>query len=134
MDGIYFLVIWVFSVKFIFSKKATKIDQIFTVDLTLSSKCGENFVNFCGLLRKQELQWKIIINLGTWVGKIDITEVWYLHHEEKIAKYRVVGLNYKSPFIYTVHILHTKLVWVGCLLLNALKSIEISFLLLKLVV
>ena len=51
-----------------------------------------------------------------------------MHHEEKIAKYRVVGLNYKSPFIYTVHILHTtKLVWVGCLLLNALKSIEISF-------
>ena len=25
--------------KFIFSKKATKIDEIFTVDLTLSSKC-----------------------------------------------------------------------------------------------
>ena len=38
----------------IFSKKATKIDEIFTVDLTLCSKCqidGEDFVNFCGLLR-----------------------------------------------------------------------------------
>ena len=37
-----------------FSKKATKIDEIFTVDLTLCSKCqidGEDFVNFCGLLR-----------------------------------------------------------------------------------
>ena len=45
-------------VKFMFSKKATKIDDIFTVDLTLCSKCdvdGEDFVNFCGLLRKQEL-------------------------------------------------------------------------------
>ena len=41
-----------------FSKKATKIDEIFTVDLTLCSKCqilGEDFVKFCGLLRKHEL-------------------------------------------------------------------------------
>ena len=32
-----------------FSKKATKIDKIFTVNLTLCSKCqidGEDFVNF----------------------------------------------------------------------------------------
>ena len=44
--------------KFIFSEKATKIDEIFTVNLTLCSKCqidGEDFVNFCGLLRKHEL-------------------------------------------------------------------------------
>ena len=35
------------GVKFKFSKKATKIDKIFTVDLTLCSKCqidGEDFV------------------------------------------------------------------------------------------
>ena len=41
-----------------FSKKATKIDKIFTVDLTLTTKSqidGEDFVNFCGLLRKYEL-------------------------------------------------------------------------------
>ena len=41
-----------------FSKKATKFDKIFTVDLTLTTYCqidGENFVNFCGLLRKHEL-------------------------------------------------------------------------------
>ena len=41
-----------------FSKKATKIYEIFTVDLTLCRKCqidGEDFVNFCGLLRKHEL-------------------------------------------------------------------------------
>ena len=47
------------KVKFMFSKKATKIDEIFTVDLTLCSKCqidSEDFVNnFCGLLRKHEL-------------------------------------------------------------------------------
>ena len=41
-----------------FYKKATKIDEIFIVDLTLCSKCqivGEDFVKFYGLLRKQEL-------------------------------------------------------------------------------
>ena len=35
------------------SKKATKIDEIFTVDLTLTAQCqkdGEDFFNFCGLL------------------------------------------------------------------------------------
>ena len=48
----------ILSVKFMFSKKATKIDEIFTVDLTLCSKCqidGEDFVDFCDLLRKHEL-------------------------------------------------------------------------------
>ena len=46
------------QLKFMFSKKATKIDEIFIVDLTLCSKCqidGEDFVNFYGLLRKHEL-------------------------------------------------------------------------------
>ena len=41
-----------------FSKKATKIEEIFTVDLTLSSKFqidGEDFFNFSGLLRKHKL-------------------------------------------------------------------------------
>ena len=41
-----------------FSKKATKIDEIFTIDLTVTTYCqidGEDFVNFCGLLRKREL-------------------------------------------------------------------------------
>ena len=35
--------------KFMFSKKATKIDEIFIVNLTSCSKCqidGEDFVNF----------------------------------------------------------------------------------------
>ena len=41
-----------------FSKKATKIDEIFSVNLILCSKCqfdGEDFVNFGGLLRKHKL-------------------------------------------------------------------------------
>ena len=44
--------------KFMFSKKAAKIDEIFTVNLTLCSKCqinGEDFINFCDLLRKDKL-------------------------------------------------------------------------------
>ena len=46
------------KVKFMFSKKAIKIDEIFTVDLTLCSKRQidvEDFVNFRDLLRKYEL-------------------------------------------------------------------------------
>ena len=45
-------------VKFMFSKKATKFDEIFIFDLTLCNKFqieGEDLVNFCGLLRKHEL-------------------------------------------------------------------------------
>ena len=41
-----------------FSKKATKIYEIFASDLTLCSKCQidvEDFVNFLGFLRKHEL-------------------------------------------------------------------------------
>ena len=37
---------------------STKNDEIFTVDLTLTTYCqidGEDFINFCGLLRKHEL-------------------------------------------------------------------------------
>ena len=44
--------------KFTFSEKATKIDKIFTVNLTVCSNRqidGEDFVNVCGLLRKHEL-------------------------------------------------------------------------------
>ena len=46
------------KVKFVFSKKTTKIFEFFTIDLTVRSKCqidGEDFVKFCGLLKKQEL-------------------------------------------------------------------------------
>ena len=41
-----------------FSKKATKIEEIFTFDLTVCSKCqidGEDFIKFCSLLGKYEL-------------------------------------------------------------------------------
>ena len=41
-----------------FSKKATKIDKIFTIDLTVptySQIDSEEFVNFRGFLRKLEL-------------------------------------------------------------------------------
>ena len=39
--------------KFMFSKKATKIDEIFTNDLTIRSNCqidGKDFMNFSGFL------------------------------------------------------------------------------------
>ena len=49
---------------FMFYKKATKIDEIFTVNLTLCSGRqidSEGFINFCGLLRKHELYLKISV-------------------------------------------------------------------------
>ena len=48
----------VVKMQFVFSKKATKIGEIFTVDLTVYSKCqidSEDFVKFCSLLEKHEL-------------------------------------------------------------------------------
>ena len=54
------LLVCISNIKFMSSKKATKIDEIFTVDLTATTYCqrrhdGEDFVNFCGLLRIYEL-------------------------------------------------------------------------------
>ena len=44
------------SVKFMFSKKATIIDEIFTVDLTVTVKLTVKILSiFCGLLRKREI-------------------------------------------------------------------------------
>ena len=57
-----------------FSKKATKIDEIFTVNLTLCSKGqidGEDFFNFRGLLRKYELY----LGTGNLVCKISAASV-----------------------------------------------------------
>ena len=51
------IVVWLL-VKFTFSRKPTKIDEICAVDLTLCGTCQiyvEDFDNFCGLLRKYEL-------------------------------------------------------------------------------
>jgi hypothetical protein len=52
-----------FKLNSMFFKKATKIDEIFTIDLTICSKRqidSEDFVNFCGLLRKYELYHKVL--------------------------------------------------------------------------
>ena len=58
--------ILVVLLKFTFSEKATKIDKIFTVDLTFTTQRqidGEDFINFCGRLRKHELQRNFTRNL-----------------------------------------------------------------------
>ena len=55
---LYFMYILRLILKFMFSKKATKMDEIFTVDLTVTTYCqidGEDFFCFCGLLRNREL-------------------------------------------------------------------------------
>ena len=55
-----------FSLKFTFSEKATKIEKIFTINLTVWNNRqidDEDFVNFCGLPRKHELY---TIQLHCW--------------------------------------------------------------------
>ena len=79
-----------------FSKKATKIDEIFTVDLTLTTYCQidcEDFVNFCGLLRKHELYFILavfdvevesyILNLQT-IGKKQLS---FIHFFADITEF-----------------------------------------------
>ena len=47
-----------------FSKKATKIDEIFTVNLTVTTYCqidGEDFIDFRALLKNYELYLHISI-------------------------------------------------------------------------
>ena len=59
-----------FALKFTFSEKATKINKIFTIHLTVCSNRqidGEDFVSFCGLLRKHELYFAIIITHKTLI-------------------------------------------------------------------
>ena len=49
---------YIVLLKFMFSKKATQIYKIFTIYLIFTTWCqiiGEDFINFCGLLRKNEL-------------------------------------------------------------------------------
>ena len=51
-------------VDIVFSKEATKIDGIFTFNLKLNIYCqidGEDFINFCGLLRKHKLYSKMAL-------------------------------------------------------------------------
>ena len=55
-----------------FSKKATKIDEIFIVDLTVTTYCcqigGEDFVNFCGFLENVNFTYSILQNSSWWYG------------------------------------------------------------------
>ena len=65
-----------FAVKFVFSRKATKVDEIFTVDLTVRIKCqidGEDFVKFCGPLRKHELYLSMYLQDARWEKEKKIT-------------------------------------------------------------
>ena len=64
--------IQVSQVNLMFSKKTTKFDKNFTIDLTLYSKCqidDEDFVNFCGLLREHELFFNIQENSENFIQK-----------------------------------------------------------------
>ena len=79
------IISWPFTlVKFLFSKKATKIENIFTIFLKLCSKSqidSEDFVNSCGLLRKHELFYfacqKQLLLVGFISALSFIIELWW---------------------------------------------------------
>ena len=56
-------------IKFMFSKKATKMDKIFTANLMVATYYqidSEDFFNFCGLLSKRKLyqnKWKSVLEV-----------------------------------------------------------------------
>ena len=69
-----------YLIKFLFSKKATKINEIFTIDLTLCSKCqidGEDFVNFLWPSQKTRTLNKVFLRRRSFPGtrlKISLTK------------------------------------------------------------
>ena len=70
------------NIKFIFSKKATKTDEIFTVDLTVTTNCqmdGEDFVNFLAFSENVNFNAKPP-NDGPFLSKANIicTEILFL--------------------------------------------------------
>ena len=76
-----------------FSKKASKIDEIFTVDLTLCSKRkinGEDFDNFRGLLRKYELWVKLLIRKYAKVFYVIVNKKHSLNNANMYTQYRLI--------------------------------------------
>ena len=100
-------------VKFMFSKKATKIVEIFTIDLTLCSKCqinGEDYFNLCGLLRKHELilksqnQTRIKIFNASMISQnkkksLKLKEYSFKNHFSPLCQYGI-GLGQQVTFVF----------------------------------
>ena len=82
-----------------FSKKATKIDEIFTVDVT-SRIDGEDFVDFCGFLRKHQLY--------MFFSQDILVLVWILRFTVKniaasvfVSKFEGLKCSFKTNVFYT---------------------------------
>ena len=71
-----------------FYKKARKIEEIFTVDLTVYNECqidGEDFFKFCGLLRKHELYLKVDMRQRKILEKLCHCKLEYLQQNKQSA-------------------------------------------------
>ena len=72
-----------------FSKKATKIDKIFTVNLIVTTYCqivvGEDFVNFCGLLRKHEL-WKCMSEIHPKMSLLEVFKAFNIRTKVELGQ------------------------------------------------
>ena len=91
--------------KFMFSKKTTKIDEILAFDLTVYSKCqidGEDFVKFCDLLRKHELY------ISRWVIPVKGP----LSTEGQHSNWRWARERAASPAFWSLHFFGGR-IWVS---------------------
>ena len=78
-----------------FSKKATKMDEIFTVDLTVTTYCqidGEIFINFCGLSENVNIKWNSISSL-----------IFALSHDLRACSSRLPFIDSKHRFVKKCH-------------------------------
>ena len=95
-----------------FSKKATKIEEMFTVDLTLTSKIdGEDLLNFCDRFRKHELYLiKIDYTSHNYTQYMDVPHIYDPYHnlafqQKSYNNYYFLydkHLNFCSRFILVV--------------------------------
>ena len=93
-----------FLLKFILSKKATNIDEIFTDNLTICSKClieGENFLSLCGLLRKHKLYDGYLFSGNMYLIYPLLLAKW--------DKFQILSLKTKSSFHFKYQYIHLRL-------------------------
>ena len=95
--------------KFMFSEKATKIDEIFIIDMTLCSKGqidGKDFFNFRSLLRKYEL-YKMCGLAKKTGGQLTFSTLKFIYSEKAInfCEISTVDLSYALTVKSTVEIL-----------------------------
>ena len=81
-----------------FSKKTTKIDQIFTVELTKCQIDCDEFFNFCGLLRKHELYGHFLARYGLKSSIVANKTKEYIVQDREVTSFKYSKSKKKDDF------------------------------------